>query len=454
MNDKWRVLSGAVAVAVLTGAAGTSVAGGSTDGGAEVDPAKVSGVVVPEQGERSVPVAGALLVVPRLAVSAVSVPVREGLTFYERHNVRERLLDIFFDDERRYGIYPMLTLETAQGTGVGVRAVHRDLFRTGTHVRLSADYGGELRRRLDAGVTSPRLAGGALRLGVRGGWQRQPDVRYYGVGDDNPESLHTTFSQDITRAELFLAFDPSGALFSNWGGSYVRRSFKEGTRGDPPITEVFAPDTLTAWDRGVDLIYNELQAGVDTLRVTSPYLPAGAPSTGTKLAVFAGLAQGLGGDQTRYLRYGVDAIRYFDLYLGDRVLVLKAHLEGVAGERDRIPFTDLPKLGGSALLRGYAHDRFRDRLAVLGTAEYHWPVWTQMQAFLFLDAGRVLASAEDLAPGPLTRRRPHLGAGGGLELVNGSRFRLRGQAAGSSEGLYLQLSFEPAYRVQTPRYRI
>jgi hypothetical protein len=438
---------------------------------ADAKPHEVSGVAVPDRGDDPVPVAGAVLFVPRLAVSAVSTGVYQGLVVYERQHVKQRVIDLFFDDERRFGIYPMLTLETGLAPGFGVRVVHKDLFRTGTRVRLSADYGGELRRRVDGGITTPELGGSGLRLSLRGGWQRQPNASFYGIGEGdevasrdpgplqpvparNDINYHTTFEQEITRAELGMHFDPSGPLFSEWAGSYVSRSFGEDVNARRPAAGTYDPATLVAWDRGVELIYNELQLGVDTLRVTSPYLPKGAPSTGTKVVAFAGWAQGIDGDPTRYLRYGVDAIRYFDLYLGDRVLVLKAHLEGVAGDSDRIPFTDLPRLGGTSVLRGYSHGRFRDRVAVAGTAEYHWPIWPMLGGFLFFDAGRVLEDASDLAPGPLTRHRPMMGGGGGLELLEGNRFRLRGQAAVSSEGVFFQFAFEPAYRVLNPGYRI
>jgi hypothetical protein len=437
----------------------------------DTTPQEVSGVAVPERGDNPLPVAGALLFVPRLAVSAVGTGLYHGLVVYEREHVKERVLDIFFDDERRFGIYPMVKLETGLSPGFGVRVVHRDLFRTGTGVRLSADYGGELRRRVDAGITSPELGGTGLRLSLRGGWQRQPNASFYGIGEGDEASsgapppaepvparsdtsYHTTFEQEITRAELGAHLDPAGPLLLQWAGSYVARSFADDVNATRRAAGTYDPATLVAWDRGVELLYNELQLVVDTLRATSPYTPVGVPSTGTKVAVFAGWAQGIDGDPTRYLRYGADVIRYFDLYLGDRVLVLKAHLEAVAGDDDRIPFTDLPRLGGTAVLRGYSHGRFSDRVAVAGTAEYHWPIWHNLGGFLFFDAGRVLEEVSDLAPGPLTRHRPMMGGGGGLELLDGQRFRLRGQAAASSEGLFFQLAFEPAYRVLNPGYRI
>jgi hypothetical protein len=462
------LVAGLAAAFILMGGVHAAVAG-SVPGDAQ--PQEVSGVAIPDRGDDPTPVAGAVLFVPRVAVSAVSTGIYQGLVVYERQHLKQRVLDIFFDDERRFGIYPMLTLETGLAPGVGVRMIPRDVFHTGTRVRLSADYGGELRRRVDGGITTPDLGGSGLRLSVRGGWQRQPNASFYGLGegDEAPSgapppagpvdarsatSYHTTFEQEITRAELGMQYNPAGPLLVQWAGAYVSRAFGDDVNATRPTAGTYDPATLVAWDRGVELLYNELQLGVDTLRVTSPYVSAGAPSTGTKLVAFAGWAQGIDGDPTRYLRYGVDAIRYFDLYLGDRVLVLKAHLEGVAGDSDRIPFTDLPRLGGTAILRGYSHGRFSDRVAVAATAEFHWPIWPMLGGFLFVDAGRVLDQASDLAPGPLTRHRPMVGGGGGLELIDGQRFRLRGQAAVSGEGLFFQFAFEPAYRVLNPGYRI
>jgi hypothetical protein len=417
-------------------------------------------VVVPER-DRAVgeDIPGALLLVPRLAIAAASVPVREGLIVYERYDVRERLVDLFFDDARRFGVYPILTLETGVRPGFGARLVDRDLLGTGARLRLSADYGGELRRRLDAGVTSLQVPALPLWLHLRGGWQQQPDATFYGIGDAPladgvaagvparaPTAHRTRFEQAIWRAELGLLLHPAGPVQAGWSVTTVSRRFGA-PAGDGDQTAVrFDPASLTGWERGVDLVYNEVQVAVDTLRPGSPYVPASVPSTGTKVVAFAGWAAGVRGDPTRYLRYGVDALRSFDLYAGDRVLVLRGHLEGVAGEDAQIPFTDLPRLGGPSLLRGFAPGRFRDRIAIAGTLEYRYPIWRQMSGFLFVDAGRVVRRPELVAP--------RLGGGGGLEIQQGDTFRFRAQAATSSEGLFFQLAFEPAYRVQNPGYRI
>jgi outer membrane protein assembly factor BamA len=119
-----------------------------------------------------------------------------------------------------------------------------------------------------------------------------------------------------------------------------------------------------------------------------------------------------------------------------------------------VPFTDLPRLGGPHQLRGYTRDRFRDRLAVLGAAEYRYPIWNELVGFLFADAGRVLAGADQVGNLVSAPERLRAGGGGGLEMHFGNRFRMRGQIAGSPDGAFFQMSFEPAYRVTSSFYRI
>ena len=428
--------------------------------------ADVSGVLIPEASEDQASPARALLLVPRMAVATVAIPVRGGLRFYEQHNVRERVVDFFFDDSRTFGVYPRLTLETRTTVGVGVRVVHRNLFDSGVRFRGAADAGGEYQQRLDAGLSSPALFGAPAWLHLRGGWQRQSRAPFYGIGDppDNQAvaSADTRahaipFRQTVTRAQLSLETNPAGPLFTNLDVSLVRRRFGQ----DPHTLATDAEGagqlvTLPGWSEGTHVMYVEGQLGLDTTAVASPYLPASAPSTGWRALAFGGPAWGVDGDRTNYLRYGLDVRRYLDLHAGDRVLLLRAFAEGVTavGPGGYVPFTDLPRLGGPHQLRGHARDRFRDRLAVLGAVEYRYPIWDQLAGYLFVDAGRVLAGADRLGSLARSPGRLRAGGGGGLELHQGNRFRMRGQIAGSSEGAFFQLSLEPAYRVTSSFYRI
>lgn len=435
----------------------------------------VSGVLVPETPETASPARG-LLVVPRAAVTAVAYPLRGGLTLYERHHVREHLVDFFFDDTRTYGLYPALSLETRTLPGVGARFVHRDLFDTGAKLRLAGDYGGESRYKLEGGLSSAPLADGLLTVRLGGGWQAQPSAPFFGIGDQDlvrpdpsvqnlpgrsPVAVSTTFRQEVLRAELGVGVDPAGPIFAAVTTAYFQRSFGDTTVSDPSLPpdlgrtdQRFDTSTLTGWGQGTKVSYSELQLGWNSLRVTGGFVPAGAPSTGAKVVAFGGLARGLDGSPVAYARYGLDAFRYFDLYGGDRVLIVRGRLEGVEGADDQIPFTDLPRLGGTTLLRGYDRERFRDRVALLGSVEYRYPIWRQLGGFLFVDGGRVLPGLADLGSAATAPQHLRPGFGGGLEVLQGERFRMRGQVAGSSEGFFFQLSLDPVYRLPTHNYRI
>ncbi|MEO5768299.1 MAG: BamA/TamA family outer membrane protein [Polyangia bacterium] len=439
----------------------------------------VSGVLLPEV-EPSPSPARHLLFVPRLAVTMVTVPVARGLTIVEEHHLHERLIDLFFDDTRTFGIYPTVALETRLTPGVGMRLVHKNLFGQGGRLRVGGDYGGESRFRLEGGLTSPAIAAGMLRGRLTGGWQRQPSAAFFGIGNQSlvstsdatiptipftargPFAASTHFAQRVAHAELAVEIDPNGPLFAAVSAAYFKRDFGDdgaavGADGAPrgDRTEVrFDTASLAGWRQGTEIAYSEAQLGWNTLTAVTPYVSEAAPSTGTKVVAFAGVARGIGGADVGYTRYGVDGFRYFDLYHGDRVLILRGRLEGVVGSEERIPFTDLPRLGGPVLLRGYDRDRFRDRVAVLGSMEYRYPVSRQLGGFLFIDAGRVLPGLQDVGSAVRAPRQLRAGGGGGLEVLQGDVFRLRGQVAGSPEGFFFQLALEPVYRLPTHHQRI
>jgi hypothetical protein len=435
-------------------------------------PAAVSGVEIPEAAPPASP-ARAALAVPRLGATVVAAPVSGALTVYDRYQVREQIVDLLFNDARTFGAYPVVALETGLPVGVGARLVHRDLFGAGGGLRLAADYGGSSRHRIEGSLSSPSFAGGVLRTRLAGGWLRQPNAPFYGIGDQDlarpdptvsglparaPLAVATAFGQDVVHAVLGVDIDPRGPLFASITTGYYARDFKESAQGTSDLgrTDVrFDTSTLTGWGQGTKISYSELAVGWDSLTTASSFVPAGAPSTGTKVVLFGGVARSLelggGGAPVAYTRYGLDGLRYFDLYNGDRVLILRGRLEGVAGAAEGIPFTDLPRLGGPMLLRGYSRDRFRDRVTLLASAEYRYPIWQNLAGYLFVDAGSVRAGLSDLAG---AGSRPRVGGGGGLELFVSGQFGLRGQVAGSSEGLFFQLALQPVYRLDAQHYRI
>ncbi len=119
-------------------------------------------------------------------------------------------------------------------------------------------------------------------------------------------------------------------------------------------------------------------------------------------------------------------------------------MEGVTGELDDVAFSDLPRLGGPLLLRGYDQDRFRDRISTLATAEYQWHLQNTIYGYLFVDGGRVFESWSALELDGV-----RVGYGGGIQFTTKSIFVARAQLATSIDGgLFFSLSFDPSYKAR------
>lgn len=175
-------------------------------------------------------------------------------------------------------------------------------------------------------------------------------------------------------------------------------------RANVPTQTVYDTKRIVGFDEGVRTLELSATLLLDT-RDTQ-----GRTSSGSYLDAFLGGVPPLG--KYKYVHYGFDAATFVDLYRQTRVLVLRFGVEAVEGERDDIPFTDLPRLGGPTRLRGYRLDRFRDEKAALATVEYQYPIHKNISGALFVDAGRVAYNY----PGLIQPRQWRAGVGAGLRL--------------------------------------
>lgn len=241
--------------------------------------------------------------------------------------------------------------------------------------------------------------------------------------------------------ERFMGYVAGGATVgpARWpvrlgvAATYNHRVFGEesdAAGGDRSIGEVYDTAALVGFGEGVDLL--ELQASA----VLDWRDAAGFPSSGVFVEIFGGVAPRI--DRYSYGRYGGEISGYLDLYGGDRVLILRAAVEALTGDDGDVPFSQLPRLGGSRHLRGYLLDRFRDRRAALGSVELRYPVHHNVMAHLFVDGGKVAPDNDALFDG----ERWHFGYGFGL--VVGSRgSTLFAIDLAYGEGFVVALSTDP-----------
>ena len=398
------------------------------------------------------------LFLPKVATDVVLSPVRGTIWLWDRYQLEDLYYRLFFNADRTIGLYPTVAFETGFGiTGItaGARFVDRNMFGEHEHLALEAAIGTSYyyRQLYSASFRSGDRLGKRFYLDLDLGYEQRPRDVFSGIGNGdlvatpampvNPlhddTAVETRYSQN--RARVALTADARV-----WGSLHLRpavaaSAISFGAGADGTSTDmVYDTAGLVGWNGGVDYAYGELEVRWDDRHAVTRYEPHSIWASGSLAALYGGRMHqfDFGGD---YWRYGLDLQHFLRLGEGPRVLSFRMHGEGVTGSLEEVPFTELPKLGGPVWLRGYALDRFRDRVAAFASAEYQWDLSAWISAALFVDAGRVFPALDQLA---LDHSR--LGYGFGLELHQGGGFMLEGSIASSIDGgLFLNLAFNPVF---------
>jgi hypothetical protein len=452
----------------VDGAQQPPVVGATDDAPAAADPPvetaptfrDASGLEEPRDAEeRAGPkVARTTLLPLRAAWFVVWAPVRLTAWVWDRFALPARFRRIFFSEDGRLGLFPIVTYKTGFGAQIGARGIVRDVLGERSRLQLSANYGGEVLQSYKLRFRSGRLLGERAELDLRAGFTTFPRSRFFGIGNGDetdappatpidplrdPTAFATRFYYDEYAVGGALAIALPGALRVRPSGGYRRRSFDRDEVEDDDVATASVYDSmrLVGFDTGLSTVWGELQVALDTMRQPRYYLSRALPSRGWAIAARAGYHAGLGDDPSSYMRLGVDVQRRINLYADDRILALRATYEGVSGTLDEVPFLDLPMLGGADVLRGYPVDRFRDRHAGTATVEYQWGIDRSAAAFLFTDVGRVWRTHDELDQGKL-----RMSYGGGLQLHSYSNFYARVMVASTIDGgLFLALGLDPLF---------
>lgn len=410
---------------------------------------RASGIARPERapGGGGRAVARALLVAPRAAFWLLNAPVRAAAWTSERYQVPLRVREALFNDAGTAGVVPVARYETGFGATGGARFLHRDLAGRGEHLVLDGAWGGPVAPGAGGWIDSGERLGRRVRARLDARVEERPRDRFFGIGDGDavaavpapvdpyadPAAVDTRFHQRLAAAAASGELRLAGPLALQLTSGAGWRRIDAGS--DPAdITGSYRADALPGFGGERVATWHRFALGVDTRDRPARAEPPGPRATGVALWLYAGAATG-----PAYGRYGGEARVQLPLGTRQRILVLRALAEAVAGPLDVIPFVDLPRLGGPELLRGYPADRFRDRAAALGSIEYRFDLSGSLGGFLFADAGRVLPALGDLASGA-----PRVGYGGGFDLRRGDLAIARLALASSIDGgLFVTAAFDP-----------
>lgn len=416
-------------------AANTDTATTAKDTAAKVDAELPEGpVVAPEDARGWVEKPGieqadvllflprAILFVPKIALRLLYFPFEGALWLINEYSLDERLIDLLYNDERTAAVLPLFLYIPGQGPRAGLTLFHKDLFGNDEEGRIAAKFGGVDGQSYDVSFQADRLRDTHLWLEAQARYEVEGRRPFVGIGTLDSNAVETRFKETrfLGRVRAGTTYGAPDERFK-LGASliYNRRRFGEGTH-------------LRAGERSIESAYdvNELVGfndGVDLFEVTGDLIldfrdRQGFTSNGIYLEAFGGGAPEQKG--YRFVHYGAEASVFIDLYKRTRVLAVRAAIEGVEGDNGRIPFSELPRLGGADRLRGYKEDTYRDEKMLLGSIEYHYPIHHNLAGQIFFDIGTVAKNYPELFKGGTRDWKIGYGAGLLLGSEDSLSFRL------------------------------
>jgi hypothetical protein len=332
------------------------------------------------------------------------------------------------------GFYPWFGSIYRGGTiafGPGVRLPFNDTGALDVHVGWSLrNY-----KTVDAQLRIPMLWDHRLDLRTRFRWVDAPAVPFYGIGDATSKQDRTDFLLRPTIADARIKVNPTrwfavGGGFEYWD---VRTGSSGGVR---PIDERFTRAELPGLGANTAFVRTSTFAEVDWRSPGKGYARQGG-----RYRVELSRWQERGDGLLSFRELDTEVSQFIPVLNENWVLAVRGRLNHTsAADGHAVPFYLLPYLGGSDELRAYPTLRFRDRNALVVTAEWRWSPSQLLDVGVFVDAGQVAPRVSDFRPGEFRRAY-----GFGATLHTPLETLVRLEVARGHEGLGFRVGIGPAF---------
>lgn len=223
---------------------------------------------------------------------------------------------------------------------------------------------------------------------------KYPDV-FYGLGNDNPDSLKEDFTSFYTLFDLNAEIAVVDRFFIglSYNLSYYKMYDKDDTiRTGNNFGEVISTParlsdgTVPGSDGG---LYSGLGLFLRYDTRDRYTYPANGNFSTIKLM---GYHKYLGSD-VNFLQLDLDFRHYLELF-NDVIIAVQFKMEFNFGD---VPFTMMPEVGGAEMLRGYPEGIYRDKNAFFFQTELRLPLYWRFGWVVFFSVGDVFNEFEDLS---------------------------------------------------------
>ncbi len=348
----------------------------------------------------------------------VRKPIVGGLTFAEKHHLFERVKRVFsFRDEDSY-LFPTAFFDFGLNPTVGFFNVNNDLWVDDHTLTLQGGFWDGWVN-LIATSRFPVFTDDSGVVTIRGQFFTRPDQVFHGVGaetlDDNERfyRLRAGEGELSLRAVLMDLNRIDFGVFFRHGEMLGQDNFGTSVESAPTVFDVDDPAQVPGFGKTYSLLSPRIRLELDTRSPDRVF----TPGSGLRLELFGSFHLDPNRTELHFFRWGGEAAGFLDLSGINHVLALRVYAEFVeqTGD-DPVPVPELIFLGGEEHLRGFLEGRLRGESAFVVTANYRYPVWTFLDANLFVSVGNVFSGHLD----DLRIQRLHLNWGIGLR-SNASR---------------------------------
>jgi len=289
------------------------------------------------------------------------------------------------DGELKYLISPLFVVNTIVGAQGALNVFRYDT--GGREMRFIASISEKIERKLLFSYVDPAFSNGRYALSIGASFFKNATMRFFGIGQDTPESNETNYTAREGRAHWKF-----GVHLNEVTQLAVGQRFRE-VEVQPGATDLpFTGDVFGTVDgiQGATILGHRATFHYDTRDSLV------APTDGTQVSAYAELNQNFqNADNPVFYRYVLDVTKLLPSESKRLILVVRANLQTTFGEQ--VPFYERSSLGGQNNLRGYGVDRFIDdhlvsfnveqRIHVLRTRIFN--VSAEFEVAPFVDMGKV-----------------------------------------------------------------
>jgi hypothetical protein len=271
-------------------------------------------------------------------------------------------------------------------------------------------------------LLSRRWNGGKDHLSIFSRYRRYPD-KIWGVGPRTTPAMEEDYSSNIASVEA--SWERETSFGWSLGPVAIQSAYQVTTLApDGALASGALTGSEGARSGGVGMLFTR-----DTR--DNLFAPMAGAFDTLRLIHF----KPMNSRDRPYNDVQLEARRYFNL-TGAQVFGFRLFCQGQNGD---VPFRELASIGGPDRMRGYYEGRYRDKVSVIGEAEYRFPIWGRFRGAGFASAGNVAGTIDQIAATPAK-----YSVGGGIRFVvdEDERIGIRVDYGKSpeSEGMYVQLN--------------